>query len=113
MTATPVRIDTSGLSFAPPPGLPGVEFALSYESPWELVLLERWGSDTEISVPLPRGIELLVLDGSFIEGGEEFTRLSWLRLPAGAALRATSGRSGCKVWVKSGHLARERLPTAA
>ena len=47
---TPVRIDTSGLSFAPAPGLPGVEFALLYESPWELVLLERWASDTKISV---------------------------------------------------------------
>jgi anti-sigma factor ChrR (cupin superfamily) len=37
---TPVRIDTSSLAFAP--GLPGVKFALLYESPWELVLLERW-----------------------------------------------------------------------
>jgi hypothetical protein len=57
---------------------------------------------------------LLVLDGSFIESGEEFTRLSWLRLPAGATLQATAGRNGCKVWVKSGHLAHEpRRPTAA
>src|SRR4051794_40424497 len=59
------------------------------------------------------GIELLVLDGSFIESGE-VTRLSWLRLPAGATLQATAGRDGCKVWVKSGHLAHEpRRPTAA
>jgi hypothetical protein len=41
-------------------------------------------------------IELLVLDHSITEGGEEFTRLSWLRLPAGAT-----------VWVKFGHLARQ------
>jgi len=66
-----------------------------------------------MSVPLPGGIELLVLDGSFIEGGEEFTRLSWLRLPAGATLQATGGRGGCKLWVKSGHLAYgARLPAA-
>jgi hypothetical protein len=58
-------------------------------------------------VPLPAEIELLVLDGSFTEGGEEFTRLSWLRLPADATLRATADRGGCKVWVKSGHLAHE------
>src|SRR5499427_5493167 len=29
---TPVRIDTAGLSFAPAPDIPGVEFALLYES---------------------------------------------------------------------------------
>ena len=107
-------IDTSRLALTPAPNLPGVEYALLYEGPWELVLLERWGPRITIAVPLPGGIELLVLDGSFIESGEEFTRLSWLRLPAGATLQATAGRGGCKVWVKSGHLAHEpRRPTAA
>ena len=38
---TPVRIDTSGLSLVTAPDLPGVEFALLYESATELVLLER------------------------------------------------------------------------
>ena len=96
------------------PDLPGVEFALLYESAWELVLLERWAPGVTIAMPLLGGIELLVLDGSFIESGEEFTGLSWLRLPAGAELRATAGPDGCKVWVKSRHLAREpRLAPAA
>ena len=109
-----MRIDTSALSFAAAPDLPGVEFALLYEDAWELVLLERWAPGIYIVVPLPGGIELLVLDGSFTEGGEEFTRLAWLRLPAGATLRATAGRSGCKIWVKSGHLAHEQhLPSVA
>jgi hypothetical protein len=110
---TPVRIDTPGLSFASAPGLLGVEFTLLYEGAGELVLLERWAPGTNIAVPLPGGIELLVLDGSFTEGDEVFTRLSWLRLPAGATLQATAGPASCKVWVKSGHLAREpRLPAA-
>ena len=104
---TPVRIETSRLAFTPAPNLPGVEFALLCERPWELVLMERWAPGIDVAVPLPGGIELLVLDGSFIEGGEEFTRLSWLRLPAGAMLKATAGQGGCKLWVKSGHLARE------
>jgi hypothetical protein len=111
---TPVRIDTSALSFAPAPDIPGVDFAVLYESAWELVLLERWAPGTSVTVPIPGGIELLVLDGSFAEGGEEFTPLSWLRLPASAMLQATAGRDGSKLWVKSGHLARGlRLPTAA
>jgi hypothetical protein len=111
---TSVRIDTSGVSFTPAPDLPGVEFALLYEGAWELVLLERWAPGCSISVALPEGIELLVLEGSFTEGGEEFTRLSWLRLPAAARLQATAGPRGCEVWVKSRHLAREpRLPAAS
>jgi hypothetical protein len=110
----PVSIDTSGLSFSPAPNLPGVEFALLYENAWELVLMERWAPGINSAAPLPGGIELLVLDGSFIEGGEEFNRLSWLRLPAGATLQATAGTADCKVWVKSGHLAHEpRLPSTA
>jgi hypothetical protein len=79
-----VRIETSELSFSHAPDVPGVKFAVLHESAWELVLLERWAPGISIAVPIPWGIELLVLDGSFIEGGEEFTPLSWLRLPAGA-----------------------------
>jgi ChrR Cupin-like domain len=109
---TQVRIDTCGLSFTPAPGLPGVEFAILYESPLELVLLEHWAPGTSVAVPLPGGIELLVLDGSFSEGGEDFIRLSWLRLPAGARLQAIAGPGGCKAWVKSGHLAHEPRPPA-
>jgi hypothetical protein len=110
---TPIRIDTSGLAFTASPDLLGVKFAVLYESAGELVLLERWAPVTNIEVPVPGGIELFVLDGSFTEGGEAFTRLSWLRLPAGATLQANTGPAGCKLWVKSGHLAREpRLPAA-
>jgi hypothetical protein len=56
---------------------------------------------------------MLVLDGSFTEGGQAFTWLSRLRLQAGATLQATAGPAGCKVWVKSGHLAREPRLLAA
>ena len=53
-------------------------------------------------------IAVLVLDGGFTEGGEEFTRDSWLRVPAGSTLRAAAGPQGCRLWVKSGHLSREQ-----
>jgi hypothetical protein len=104
---TPVRTDTAALSFAPAPDLPGIGFAVLYECTSELVLLERWAPGARIAVPIPGGLELLVLDGGFTEGGEEFTRYSWLRLPAGSTLRATAGPQGCRLWVKSGHLAHE------
>src|SRR5947209_15522638 len=101
---TAVRTDTTTLSLTPAPYLPGVEFAVLYESASELVLLERWAPGTSIAVPIPGGIELLVLDGGFAEGGEELTQYSWLRLPAESTLQAVAGPQGCRLWVKSGHL---------
>ena len=89
-----LRIDTSALPFVPAPGLPGVELAPLFEDSSERVRLERWAPDVMIETPLPGGIELLVLDGGFTEGGEELTKYSWLRLPAGASLRARAGRQG-------------------
>jgi hypothetical protein len=50
---TPARIDTSELAFAPAPAFPGVEFALLYESAWELVLLERWAPGINIAARIP------------------------------------------------------------
>jgi hypothetical protein len=103
---TLVRIDTPALSFVPAPGLPGIELASLFEDSSERVRLERWAPDAIIETPIPGGIELLVLDGGCSEGGEEFTKYSWLRLPAGSSLRARAGPQGCRLLVKSGHLAR-------
>ena len=111
---TELRVDTLALAFAPAPGRPGVELALLFENAYERVRQERWAPEALIEMPAQGGIELLVLDGSFTEAGEEFAPHSWLRLPAGARLRAVAGPGGCKVWVKSGHLARDlRFPSTA
>lgn len=111
---TQLHIDTLALVFAPAPGRPGVEWAALYENACERVRLERWASGAVIDMPVPGGIELFVLDGSFAEAGDEFTPHSWLRLPAGSKLQAIAGWGGCKVWVKSDHLARDlRFPNPA
>ena len=102
---TEVRIDTEGMSFAPDPARPGVETASLFQDRHETVRLERWAADTEIDLVVPGGTELLVLEGVFSEGGERFEPQSWLRLPPGATLRARAGANGCRLWVKSGHLA--------
>jgi hypothetical protein len=111
---TELRVDTLALSFAPASDRPGVELASLFENAGERVRLEHWAPSVVIDMSAQGGIELLVLDGSFSEAGEEFAPLSWLRLPSGARLRAIAGPDGSKVWVKSGHLTRDlRLPTAA
>ena len=67
--------------------------------------MERWAPGTAVSMAVPGGAEVLVLDGDFYESGERFEAQSWLRLPAGGALlQAKASPEGCKVWVKTGHL---------
>ena len=102
---TDVRIDTGKKPFEPAPGRTGVEFMPLFHDAREDVRLERWAPNSRVELMAPGGIELLVLDGNFTESGEDFAVHSWLRLPAGATLRAQAGAHGCKAWVKTGHLA--------
>jgi anti-sigma factor ChrR (cupin superfamily) len=105
---TAVRIDTGKLAFLNSPTRPGAHLMPLYQSAHEDVRIERWTRDTAIELAVEGGMEVLVLDGSFEQGGEIFSAMSWLRLPQGAALHATAGPDGCRVWVKTGHLARLR-----
>ena len=102
---TQVRVDTSKMPFLRAPDRPGVELMPLFDDQREDVRLERWAPDAKIRIGDVRGIELMVLDGSFMEGGEAFEPLSWLRLPPGEAATVRAGPNGSKTWVKSGHLA--------
>jgi quercetin dioxygenase-like cupin family protein len=88
---TQVRLGTDSAVFVPVGGRPGVDALPLFEDAHERVRLERWVPGAAIELPAPGGIELLVLDGGFTEGGEPFEVQSWLRLPAGATLRAVAG----------------------
>src|SRR5438105_2556218 len=85
---TEVRIDTGQRSFAPARGRPGVEILPLFHDAHEDVRLERWAATATIALDAPGGIEILLLDGGFAEGEEDFAPQSWLRLPAGARLVA-------------------------
>jgi hypothetical protein len=102
---TEVRIDSSKRGFTAAPGRPGVDILPLFHDAREDVRLERWAANAGIALDLPGGIEVLVLDGKFEEGGESFAPQSWLRLPAGAHLAAKTGPAGARVWIKAGHLA--------
>jgi anti-sigma factor ChrR (cupin superfamily) len=111
---TDLRVDTSGLAFASDPRRAGVSVAPLFHDAYETVSLERWSADSEIDLPSPAGLELLVLDGVFHDGAERFGDQSWLRLPAGSQARVRAGENGCRVWMKTGHLARpQSAPTVA
>jgi hypothetical protein len=101
---TQIRTGTDNLALEPAPDRPGVSLAPLYKDAHEDVRLEVWEPEAEISLEVPGGIELLVLEGNFCEDGEIFCEISWLRLPSGGTLTAKAGPQGCRIWVKSGHL---------
>jgi anti-sigma factor ChrR (cupin superfamily) len=103
-----VRIDTSKLTFTPAPDRRGVQTMDLFADESENVRLERWAPGASVELDLKGGGEFFVLEGSFSEGRDQLERESWLRLPAGAHLRASAGNDGCKLWVKTGHLGSPR-----
>jgi hypothetical protein len=109
---TQVRLATGNLSYAPVPDRPGVAILPLFRDAIEDVRLERWDADVDLSLEAPGGLEVLVLDGGFSEGGENFAPQSWLRLPSGARLSARTGTAGARVWIKTGHLARQQSAPA-
>ncbi len=87
------------------PDRPGVRVQLLHADARETVRFEVWEPGAQVRLDLPGGGEIFVLAGGFAEGGVDMARWDWLRLPAGAALRAEAGPEGAQVWVKTGHLA--------
>jgi len=110
---TSVRREAEALTYAPARGRAGVEIAELFRDPREDVRLERWEPNASVALDLPGGGEFLVLDGSFDERGEAFAPQSWLRLPPEGKLRATAGKDGCTLWVKTGHLRHIQTPPHA
>jgi anti-sigma factor ChrR (cupin superfamily) len=101
---TEVRTATAGMRFVPANDRPGVSVLPLFRDAVEDVRVEEWAPGLRVTLPVPGGLELLVLDGSFDEQGERFVEQSWLRLPPGATFAGLAGPSGCRVWAKSGHL---------
>jgi hypothetical protein len=99
-----VRIDTTKMPYLRDAQRPEVEVMPLFEDQHESVRLERWDPDAQTDLPTAGGLEVLVLDGGFRHEGEAFEPLSWLRLPPGTRTRASASASGCRVWVKTGHL---------
>ena len=102
---TQVRIATAGRPLVPHVGRPSVSVLPLFQDAIEEVRLEQWAPEATVEIAVPGGLELLVLAGSFTEQGDRFVEQSWLRLPSGAVFAGVAGPAGCRVWVKSGHLA--------
>lgn len=82
-----------------------------FEDGAERVSIEDWRPGASVTVANERGLEFLVMSGSFTVEGEELMAQSWGRLPAGQALEATVGPDGARIWIKEAPLQhRDILP---
>lgn len=102
---TPVIRQTADMPFDTVPGRTGVQILPLFMDSRENVSLEKWLPGQSVCLDASGGMEVLVLDGSFVESGETFRTQSWLRLPAGAESEAIIAGNGATVWIKQGHLA--------
>lgn len=102
---TQITIDTT--SQTPQTRPDGTSEIPLFEDAHERVRIALWEPSQFVEAADHQGFEALVIAGSFVEGGETFHPNSWLRLPPGAPLNATAGPEGARLWVKSGHLAKE------
>jgi anti-sigma factor ChrR (cupin superfamily) len=100
---TQITIDTTQQRFIPNPDRPGVSQLALFCDDREEVRLEHWEAGTNIELPVPHGLEVFVIQGSFQESGETFQVGSWLRSPPNSQLQAQSGPKGCHLWLKLNH----------
>jgi quercetin dioxygenase-like cupin family protein len=105
-----VQLNTADMTYKAAANRPGVELLPLFQDDCEDVRLERWMANARITLNVPDCAELLVLDGGFDEGAENFEPLSWLRLPTGSALQAKASPNGCRIWIKTGHAKDTREP---
>lgn len=91
----------------------GVSVTMLHQDEFEEVRVEEWEAGSEVILDDEGGIEILVIEGSFDEGGDTLKHLSWLRSPIGSSVKATAGSQGARVWVKTGHLRHVERDLAA
>jgi hypothetical protein len=99
-----VRLPVARIAPVPDPARPHVLIQPLHRDDRESVRIETWEENQEIVFEPSGGLEIFMLGGSFKESGERFRAWSWLRLPPGQQLRASTSATGARVWVKEGHL---------
>lgn len=99
-----VNLDSNSMQTVAHEHIENVSLVPLYNDEYEDVSIEYWEANSKIVVDVADGLEILVLEGSFIEGEDALNELSWLRLPRCSSLNVRVGANGAKVWVKRNHL---------
>ena len=78
-----------------------------YESKYEKVSVEEWKPDVEVEIEIPKnGKEIFVIEGSYATWENDVhSKHSWARyVDDGDVINVISGKNGCFVYIKEGHL---------
>ncbi len=89
---------------------PSGRHCLLFANPHERVELFELPAHGSLTLPLPKGGELLVLDGQLTEHSQIFATVvwranTWARVPANSQFQLKSGDEGARFYLKIGHLA--------
>jgi len=80
------------------------EICALFASENERVCLQRLPPGMPLFADVIGGAELLVVEGSVVEGAIAYGRGSWLRLPEFSACAIATGWDGATCYIKTGHL---------
>ena len=101
---THVRLNTNFMQAVPDRRTANVSVMPLYQDQQEEVSLQHWDANSSINIPADDGVEVMVIDGDFVEGSDQLEAQSWIRLPLASSLNAKTGANGAKVWIKRNHL---------
>lgn len=82
----------------------GVTISPLYKDQFEEVSIYHFEPNTNITLPVNQGAEVLVLDGELHAQDDLLQKHSWMRLPVGEVLDVTATKNGAKIWIKTGNL---------
>ena len=101
---THVRLNTNFMNAVESRYQDGVSVTPLYVDDHEEVSMQTLAPNARFEMAAEQGLECLVIEGEFTEGGDTLVKHSWLRLPNGSTLDATAGEQGAKIWIKRNHL---------
>jgi len=101
---THVQLNTNVMQAVPHRDRDNVSAIPLYKDDNEEVSIQHWQANANITIKATKGLEVLVINGSFSESNDDLAVQSWLRIPAGQSLNAKTGSEGATVWVKQNHL---------
>lgn len=82
----------------------GISITPLYKDHIEEVSLIKFQPNSTINWDMPKGAELLIIEGTLQEKNDLLEKHSWLRLPKNSTINAKAGKQGAKVWLKAGYL---------
>jgi hypothetical protein len=102
--STHVRLRTDRMFSVPHKDWLGVSITPLYKDAIEQVSMIDLDADSVLSMDVPNGAELYVMQGEIEESGDALKQSSWLRQPIDHRIEMKAGKNGARVWCKTGHI---------